>query len=116
MPGRMIALAIAACGWLGAGLIAVMLVASAGFGVICVIGLMVWFVAARIDSRRDDPLRTRMAPHLMASQRERFEDDVSATWYPEPSLAQQTVRGFRHLGMALTLIGAGGLIWFQLLH
>ena len=45
-----------------------------------------------------------------------MSDEERASRRHEQSLTQETVRLFKHLGMALTLIGAACLIWFQLLH
>lgn len=55
MHGRTIALAVAAVGWLVAGLIVFVLVASVGFAAIGVIGLLLWFISVRITSRKMPP-------------------------------------------------------------
>jgi len=119
MYGRTIALAVAAVGWLVAGLIAYMLVASVGFAVICVIGLLLWFISVRIDLEKDAAVGSGWSSDLMARQyqaRERLSDEERASRRHELSLTAETVRFFRQIGMAMTLIGAAGLIWFQLLH
>ena len=118
MHGRTIALAVAAVGWLVAGLIVFVLVASVGFAAIGVIGLLLWFISVRIDLEKDAAVGSGWTPHLIVSQheaRERMSDDERASWRHEQSLALESVRFFKHLGMALTLIGAAGLLWFQLL-
>ncbi|MBS0524407.1 MAG: hypothetical protein JSS04_16205 [Proteobacteria bacterium] len=53
MPGRTIALAVAACGWLIASLVAFVLVARFGFFAIALIGLLLWFVCVRAGSSFD---------------------------------------------------------------
>lgn len=119
MRGRTVALAVAACGWLVAGLIVFVLVASVGFAAIGVIGLLVWFISERIDLEKDSAVGSGWSFDLIARQhsaRERMSDAERASWRHEQSLALQSVRFVKHLGMALTLIGAAGLIWFQLLH
>ena len=118
MHGRTIALAVAAVGWLVAGLIVFVLVASVGFAAIGVIGLLLWFISVRIDLEKDAAVGSGWTPHLIVSQheaRERMSDEERASWRHEQSLALESVRFFKHLGMALTLIGAIGLIWFRLL-
>jgi hypothetical protein len=116
MHGRTIA--VAAVGWLVASLIAFVLVASVGFAAIGVIGLLLWFISVRIDLEKDAAVGSGWSSDLIASQhkaRERMSDDERARWRHEQSLALQPVRFVKHLGMALTLIGAVGLIWFRLL-
>jgi hypothetical protein len=116
MHGGTIALAVAACGWLVASLIAFVLVASFGFFAIGLIGLLLWFVCVRIELEKDAAVGSGWTPQLIASQheaRERMSDDERASWRHEQSLALQSTRFFRHLGMALTLIGAAGFLYFQ---
>jgi hypothetical protein len=117
MHARTIALAVAACGWLVASLIAFVLVASFGFFAIGLIGLLLWFICVRIELEKDAAVGSGWTPHLIASQheaRERMSGDERASWRHEQSLAMQSTRFFRHLGMALTLIGAAGFLYFQL--
>jgi hypothetical protein len=119
MYGRTTALAVAACGWLVAGLVAYLLADSVGFAVICVIGLLMWFISVRIDLEKDAAVGSGASADLMAKQyraRERLSDEERASRRREQSLALETVRFFKQMGMAMTLLGAGCLIWFQLLH
>ena len=83
----MITLVVAVCGWLIAALIAYLLVASLGFAVIALVGMALWFISGCIGGVRD-----------------------------EPSFALQPARFVKHLGMALTLIGGIGLIWYRLIQ
>lgn len=115
MYSRTILLATAALGWLVASLIAFVLVASFGFFAIGLIGLMIWFICVRIELEKD-AVSSGWTPHLIVSQhqaRERLSDDERMSLRHEHSLTMQSVRFFRNLGMALTLIGAAGFLWTQ---
>lgn len=117
MHGRTIVLAVAACGWLVASLTAFVLVASFGFFAIGLIGLLLWFICVRIDLENDAAVGSGWTPHLIGSQheaRERMSDDERARWRHEQSLGLQSVRFFKNVGMALTLIGAAGFLYFQI--
>ena len=116
MEGRTIAIAVAALGWLVAGLIAFVFVVWFGFAGIGLIGLLLWFICVRIELEKDAAVGSGWTPHLIASQheaRERMSGDERARWRHEQSLGLQSVRFFKHLGMALTLIGAACFLYFQ---
>jgi len=117
MHGRTIVLAIAACGWLVASLIAFVLVTSFGFFAIGLIGLLVWFVCVRIELENDAAVSSGWTPELIVHQhraREHMSVEERAGWRHEQSLGLRSVRFFRHFGMALTLIGAAGFLYFQI--
>jgi hypothetical protein len=117
MHGRTIALAVAACGWLIASLIAFAFVVWFGFGGIGVMGLMLWFICVRMELEKDAAIGTGRTPELIAYQheaRERMSPEQRAAWREEQSVALQSTRFFKHLGMGLTAIGAAGFGWFQL--
>lgn len=117
MHGRTLALAVAALGWLVASLIAFVLVARFGFFAIGLIGLLLWFVCVRIELEKDAAVGSGWTPHLIGSQhgaRERMSGDERARWRHEQSLAMQSTRFFKHFGMALTLIGGAGFLYFQI--
>lgn len=117
MEGRTIALAVAALGWLVAGVIAFVLVASFGFFAIGLIGLLLWFICVRIDLEKDAAVGSGWTPHLIGSQheaRERMSGDERMRWRHEQSLGLQSVRFFEHLGIGLTAIGTGGFLYFQI--
>jgi hypothetical protein len=117
MHGRTIVLAIAACGWLVASLIAFVLVTSFGFFAVGVIGLLMWFICVRIELEKDAAVSSGWAHQLIEPQhraREGMSDDERARQRHEQSLAMQSGRFFRHLGMGLTAIGASGFLYFQL--
>ena len=117
MHGRTIVLAIAACGWLVASLIAFVLVTSFGFFAISLIGLLVWFGCVRVELEKDAAVSSGWTPELIVHQhraRERMSAEERAGWRHEQSLALQSTRFFKHFGMALTLIGAAGFLHFQI--
>ena len=116
MEGRTIALAVAALGWLVASLIAFVFVFWFSFAGIGMIGLLLWFICVRIDLENDAAVSSGWAHHLIVSQheaRERMTGDERARWRHEQSLGLQSVRFFKHLGVALTMIGGAGFLWFQ---
>ena len=117
MPGRMIALAVAACGWLIASLAGFVLVVHFGFFAVGLIGLLIWFVCVRMDLEKDAAVGSGWAPELIARQyeaRERMSAQERQSWRHEQSLGLQSLRFFKHLGVGLTLIGGAGFLWFQL--
>ena len=62
MHGRMIALAVAACGWLIASLAGFVLVVHFGFFAVGLIGLLIWFVCVRMDLEKDAAVGSGWAP------------------------------------------------------
>src|SRR5471032_590874 len=117
MYGKTIVLAVAACGWLVASLLAFVLVSSLGFFGIGFIGLLLWFVCTRIELEKDAAVGSGWAPSLIATQyeaRQKMSEEERAGYRQEQALAMQSVRFFRHLGIALTLIGAAGFLYYQL--
>ncbi len=117
MYGRTIALAVAALGWLVASLIAFVLVASFTFFGIGLIGLLVWFICTRIELEYDAAVGSGWTWQLIASQqeaRQKMSRAERAGLRAERTVAMQSIRFFRHLGMALTGIGAAGFLWFQI--
>jgi hypothetical protein len=116
MEGRTIAIAVAVLGWLVASLVAFVFVVWFSFAGIAVMGLMLWFVCVRMELEKDAAVGSGWTPHLIASQheaRERMSGDERARERHEQSLGLQSIRFFKHLGMALTLIGAAGFLWLQ---
>jgi hypothetical protein len=116
MHGRTIALAVAALGWLIASLVAFVLVVSFGFAAIGLMGLTMWFICVRMELEKDGAFGTGRTPDLIVRQyeaRAHMSEDERASWRHEQSLALQSIRFFRHLGMILTAIGATGFGWSQ---
>jgi hypothetical protein len=95
------------------------LVSSIGFALIGLAGLLLWFISARIELEKDVAVGSGWSSDLVASQhkaRESMSDTGRAGWHDEQSVALEAVRFLRHLGMAMTLIGAACLMLFELLQ
>ncbi len=117
MYGKTIVLAVAALGWLVASLIAFVIVAHSTFVGIGAIGLLVWFVCTRMELEKDAAVGSGWTPELIASQyeaRQRMSPEQRAADHEEQTLAMHSMRFFRNLGMALTLIGAAGFLYYRL--
>ena len=117
MPLKSIVMAVVLSGWLIATVIAFMIVAYAGFFGIGVVGLMIWFVSTRADLEQEGAVGVGVSPGFFARQVTRkaeMSHAERAAVRGEKSLEAQSIRFFRHLGIALTLIGAGGFLYFQL--
>ena len=118
MKARFVVLAIAALGWLVASLLAFMFVATFTFGGVGVIGLALWYICTRLELEKDTTAGSAWMPELIARPREFQQNsrpEEREKHRAEQGLILQSVNFFRHLGMALTMIGAGGFVWFQLL-
>ena len=117
MHGKVVILAVAALGWLVASLIAFVLVAQFTFFGIGLIGLLLWFICTHIELEKDAAVSSGWTPSLIASQyeaRQKMSPEQRAADREEQSLAMHSVRFFRHLGIALTLIGGAGFACYQL--
>jgi hypothetical protein len=117
MHARVIVFAVAALGWLVASLIAFVIVASFTFFGVGLIGLLLWFVCTRMELEKDAAVGSGWTPSLIASQyeaRQKMSDEQRAANREEQTLALQSLRFFKHLGIALTLIGGVGFAWFQI--
>ncbi len=114
MYGRSVVVAIAVCGWLVASLVAFLVVAHTRFLGIGVIGLLLLFVCIRIELETDAPAGGPFDTSLMASQvrtkRERSRAEHAAA-RAENSLAVQSTRFFKNVGIGLALIGFGGFAY-----
>lgn len=117
MSGRTILMTIALSGWLIVATIAFMVVAYAGFFGIAVIGLLLWFICTLVDLEMDGAVGSGMSPGFLAQQ-VKAKGEMSRTQrtarFWELVLMSQSVRFFKHLGAALTLIGFGGFALFQI--
>jgi hypothetical protein len=115
MPLKSIVMAVVLSGWLIASVIAFMIVAYASFFGIGVVGLMIWFVSTRADLDQDGWVG--VSPGLFEGQvmrKAEMSHAERAAHRGEKSLEAQSIRFFKHLGIALTLIGAAGFLYFQL--
>jgi hypothetical protein len=117
MPGKSIVMAVVLSGWLVASVIAFLIVAYGGFFGVGVVGLVIWFVSTCVDLGQDGELGVGVSPSFFARQ-VRAKAEMShaerAALRGQKSLEAQSARFFKHLGIALTLIGAGGFLYFQL--
>jgi hypothetical protein len=116
MNGKVVILAVTALGWLVASLIAFVLVAKFTFFGIGLIGLLLWFICTRIELEKDAAVGSGWTPSLIASQyeaRQKMSPEQRAADREEQSFAMHSVRFFRHLGIALVVIGGAGFVWFQ---
>src|ERR1700704_5574762 len=111
MPGKAFVMAFVWSGWLIASVIAFMIVAYAGFFGVAVIGLMIWFVTARVDMEQDGVVGAGVSPGFLAQQvRTRAEMSAAerAAWHGKQLIEKQSTRFFKYLGIALTALGLGG--------
>jgi len=117
MPIKSILMAIALAGWLVAGVIAFMVVAYTSFFGVAVVGLVLWFICTRFELEEEGVVGNISTTSLLASQlraRNELPREQRAAQRHAHSLAMQTAHFFRNLGIALTLIGAAGFLWYQI--
>jgi hypothetical protein len=111
MSDRFAVLAVAAIGWLVASLLAFAIVALVGFFGVGLIGLVFWFICTRVELQSEGDVS-------LFSVETKAKQDMSraerASRRHERTLAVQSARFFRNLGIGLTLIGFGGFLYFQL--
>ncbi len=111
MSGKFIALVVAAIGWLFAGLIVFAVVTLFGFFGVGFFGLLILFICTQVELESDAGARL-FAPQAQA--RQNMPRAERASRGHEVSPAGKTTRFFRTVGIALTLIGFGGFLYFQL--
>ena len=119
MPLKSLVMAVVLSGWLIAAAAAFLIVAYASFFGIAVVGLMIWFVSARMDLEQDGAgaVGVGISPGFIARQvqsKSEMSPAERAALRSQRSLEALSTRFFRHLGIALTLIGVGGFLYFQL--
>ena len=116
MPAKSVVMAIVLSGWLIAGVFAALIVAYTSFFGVGVIGIMRWFVCRRVELEEDGPVGNVSAVSAFAPQlwaRSEMPAEQRAAVRHKHSLAVKSVRFFKHLAMALTAIGFGGFLYFQ---
>ena len=117
MPGKSFVMAFVWSGWLIATVIAFMIVAYTSFFGIGVIGLAIWFVCTRVDLEDDDGvIGAGFSPGFLASQlhsKSEMSGDQRVAHRGRQSLARQSTRFFKYLGIVLTIAGFGGFLMFQ---
>jgi hypothetical protein len=117
MSGRSILNAIALGGWLFVSVVAFMIVAYTSFFGVGVIGLMIWFVSARVDLEQDGAVGAGVSQGFLAHQvktRDEMSRAERASLRGQQLLAARSARFFKFLGMALTAGGFAGFWFFQL--
>ena len=117
MPGKAFVMAFVWSGWLIASVIAFMIVAYAGFFGVAVIGLMIWFVTARVDMEQDGVVGAGVSPGFLAQQlrtRTEMSRAERAALHGRQLIEKQSTRFFRCLGIVLTAGGLGGFLLFQI--
>jgi hypothetical protein len=70
-----------------------------------------------MELEKDAAVGSGWTPSLIASQyeaRQKMSEEQRAAYREEQSVAMHSVRFFRHLGIALTLIGGAGFAYYQL--
>jgi hypothetical protein len=111
MSGRFILLAIAAIGWLIAAVFAYAFISLFGFFGVGFYGLLLLFICAQVELESDGRAG-RSGAHGQARQ------DMWRVQRASQPLQQRlgigTTRFFVNLGIALTAIGFGGFLYFQL--
>ncbi len=117
MPIKSIVMAFVLSGWLIAAVVVFMIVAYASFFGVAVLGVLVWFVSARVDQERDGAVGAAVTPGFLARQF-RARADMSPAerlaFRDEQSLEARATRLFRYLGIAMILVGLGGFWFYQL--
>ena len=118
MPAKSIVMAFVLSGWLIASVVAFMIVAYAGCFGVGVIGLMIWFVSARVDTENEGSVvGAGFTPGFLAQQirtKAEMSGAERAALRGRQFLERQSTRFFRYLGAALTVFGFGGFLLFQL--
>lgn len=117
MPCKAIVMAFVWSGWLIASVLAFMVVAYASFFGIGVIGLMIWFVCARVDMEGEGVVvgsgfSSGFLAHQVRTRAEMSRAERAAQ-RGRQLIGQQSVRFFRYLGVTLTVLGFGGFLLIQ---
>jgi hypothetical protein len=118
MPAKSIVMAFVLSGWLIALVMAGLIVAYTSFFGLAVLGVLIWCLSVIVDQERDGVLgSTAMTPGFFARQfraRAEMSPQQRHALRHETTLEAQSTLRFRHLGMAMVLIGLGGFWIFQL--
>jgi hypothetical protein len=99
MSGKFVVLVVAAIGWLIAAVFAFAFVTLLGFAGVAFYGLLLLFICMQVEL---DPDGSARAPGQNMSRSERVMTTI------------MTTRFFKYVGIAITLIGIGGFLYFQL--
>ncbi len=116
VSGRMLLEGFAVAMFVAAGLAAMLLVARVGFIGVGIVGAVIWLVSVRIELNHDAPVDVVRSPDLFASmvrERQSRPRAEKAAMRLERLLLTRSLPFFRYLGMALTAIGFGVFLAFQ---
>lgn len=108
---------MALAGWMVAATLAFILVAHTGFFGVAAIGLVIAYVGTQVELDADRPVASSLSSGFLGAQlraQETLTAEQRAARRHERSLGAQSARFFRHLGLALLLIGLAGGVWTQL--
>ena len=108
MSGRFLLLVVAAVGWLIAGVFAYAFISLFGFFGVGFYGLLLLFICSQVGLESDGRTGRMGMPAEARQNAPRLEQ---ASWVVQHSL---NVRTFRYLGLALTVLGFGGFLYYQL--
>jgi hypothetical protein len=114
---RAILVGIAALGWAVAAALAFWLVSRLSFLGLGLIGVGVWFVCTRLELEKEGAVGHELTPDLFALQikaRQGMSRSERAALRAEETLLSQVARVVRHAGIALSAIGLGGFLLYQL--
>jgi hypothetical protein len=117
ISGREVLTGVALVGLCAMVAIAMVLVARIGFLGIAIIGVLTWFVCVRLELEKDAAVGNVMTTGLFAQQmraREAMTRAERAAEHEEQTSLLQSVRFFKRLGIALTVIGLGMFVLYQL--
>jgi hypothetical protein len=111
MSGRFILLVVAAVGWLIVAVFAYAFISLFGFFGLGFYGLLVLFMCVQVELESDRSAGRAGAP----AQTEQTVSRAQRAWqFLRQWLGVGTVPFFKIVGIALTVIGFGGFLYFQL--
>jgi hypothetical protein len=117
VPAKSIVMAFVLSGWLVALVVAGLIVAYTSFFGLAVLGVLVWCLSVIVDQERDGAVGTGMTPGFFVRQfraRAEMSGVQRQVFHHEQAQEAQLTLRFKHLGMAMVLIGLGGFWLFQL--
>ncbi len=114
MSGKSIVIAVALAGWFAASLLAFVIVALFDFLGMGLIGVLIAFIATQFELESGGIAGGAYGTSMIHRQLEadrRMSPEQRAATRNEQSLTVQSTRFFRHLGIALAVIGFGGFAY-----
>ena len=111
MSGKLVVLVVAAIGWLIASIFVFTIIHQFGFFGLGFFGLLLLFICTQVE------LESGGSAGLFAAQaraRQTLSHAERASQRHQRSLGVGTTRLFKIVGIALTVIGFGGFLYYQL--